>query len=111
MEIKSDEITEVIRQQIRQWAGQLEVAEVGEVLEGEYGGRVSLPVDVVVAERFAEDASHRIAPATDIPEGTMGLDVGPETLQAELVWGRLAPGTQVRKGGPLFPRIEKEEVG
>jgi len=55
------------------------LGEVGEVLEGEYGGRVSLPVDVVVAERFAEDAPHRITPATDIPEGTMGLDVGPET--------------------------------
>ncbi len=33
MEIRSDEITEVIRNQIRQWAGQLQVDEVGEVLE------------------------------------------------------------------------------
>jgi hypothetical protein len=33
MEIKSDEITEVIRQQIRPWAGQLRVDEVGEVID------------------------------------------------------------------------------
>ena len=29
--------------------------------------------------RFAADAAHQVAPATDIPRGTMGLDIGPET--------------------------------
>jgi phosphoglycerate kinase len=55
------------------------LGEVRAVLDGEYGGRVSLPVDLVVAEQFASDARHRVVPATDIPEGTMGLDIGPET--------------------------------
>ena len=33
MEIRSEEVTEVIRQQIRKWAGELKVDEVGEVIE------------------------------------------------------------------------------
>jgi F-type H+-transporting ATPase subunit alpha len=33
MEIRSDEVTEVIRNQIRQWGGEIQVDEVGEVLE------------------------------------------------------------------------------
>jgi phosphoglycerate kinase len=55
------------------------VAEVREVLGSEFGSRVVLPTDVVVADRFGADAAHHVAPATDIPRGTMGLDIGPET--------------------------------
>jgi phosphoglycerate kinase len=55
------------------------VGEVREVLDGEYGGRLTLPVDMVVADRFAADANHHVAPATAIPSDTMGLDIGPET--------------------------------
>jgi phosphoglycerate kinase len=53
---------------------------VRRVLDGRHGGRVTLPVDVVAAEAFAADAAHRVVPARDIPEGTMGLDIGPETI-------------------------------
>jgi len=38
-----------------------------------------LPEDVVVADRFAEDADHKIVPADEIPEGWMGMDIGPKT--------------------------------
>jgi len=55
------------------------VDEVREVLGGEFGSRVVLPTDLVVAEGFAADAPHRVAPATALPRGTMGLDIGPET--------------------------------
>lgn len=55
------------------------VDEVRKVLGGEFGSRVVLPTDLVVAESFAADAPHRVAPAADIPRGTMGLDIGPET--------------------------------
>lgn len=41
-----------------------------------------LPEDVVVADRFAEDASHKIVPADAIPEGWMGMDIGPKTAAA-----------------------------
>ncbi len=41
-----------------------------------------LPDDVVVADRFAEDARHRVVPAEDIPPGWMGLDIGPQAARA-----------------------------
>lgn len=57
------------------------VDEVRSILESEHGGRVSLPLDLVVADRFAADASHRSVPATEIPAGTLGLDIGPRTIE------------------------------
>lgn len=57
------------------------IEEVRRVLDSEFGSRVVLPTDLVVAERFAEDAPHRVAPATDIPRGTMGLDIGPDAAE------------------------------
>jgi phosphoglycerate kinase len=56
------------------------VAEVRSVLDSEQGSRLVLPLDLVVADRFAADSPYRVAPATDIPRGTMGLDIGPETI-------------------------------
>lgn len=41
-----------------------------------------LPEDVVVADRFAQDANHKIVPADQIPEGWMGMDIGPKTAAA-----------------------------
>jgi phosphoglycerate kinase len=55
------------------------VDEVRSVLNSPYGSRLTLPLDLVVGDRFATDAAHRVVPATDIPRGMMGLDIGPET--------------------------------
>ena len=55
------------------------VPEVRSVLDSEHGSRVCLPLDLVVADRFAADSPHRVVAATDIPRGTMGLDIGPAT--------------------------------
>ena len=44
------------------------------------GVEVHLPIDVVVADRFAEDAESRVVAADGIPAGWMGLDVGPDTV-------------------------------
>ncbi len=41
-----------------------------------------LPDDVVVADRFAQDAAHRVVPAGAIPEGWMGMDIGPQASAA-----------------------------
>jgi phosphoglycerate kinase len=46
------------------------------------GVDIYLPVDVVAADRFAGDAATQIVPSTRIPDGWMGLDVGPETVAA-----------------------------
>jgi phosphoglycerate kinase len=42
---------------------------------------IELPVDVVAASEFAEDAETRIVPFDSVPEGWLGLDIGPETCE------------------------------
>ena len=44
------------------------------------GDRLVLPRDVVVAGKMEEDAETRTVGVEDIPDGWMGLDVGPETV-------------------------------
>ena len=44
--------------------------------------KLHLPTDVVVADAFAEDAATRVVAVDAIPEGWMGLDIGPETAAA-----------------------------
>ncbi|MCB0949665.1 MAG: phosphoglycerate kinase [Mycobacterium sp.] len=46
-----------------------------------YGDVLHLPVDIVVAERFAADSPAETVPAEQIPDGKMGLDVGPESVK------------------------------
>ncbi len=40
---------------------------------------VELPTDVVAAASFDADAESRVAPYDDVPDGWLGLDIGPET--------------------------------
>jgi phosphoglycerate kinase len=46
------------------------------------GKRLLLPVDLVLGDRFAADAERRELDGVDVPDGWMGLDVGPRTAQA-----------------------------
>lgn len=46
------------------------------------GGRIRIPTDVVVAEADDPDAPRRVVAAEAIPDGWMGLDIGPETAAA-----------------------------
>lgn len=41
--------------------------------------RIHLPIDVVAADKFSNDANTMVVDANDIPNGWMGLDVGPKT--------------------------------
>jgi phosphoglycerate kinase len=43
---------------------------------------VVLPTDVVAASEFAEDADATVAPYDELPDGWLGLDIGPETREA-----------------------------
>jgi len=43
---------------------------------------VELPIDVVAAAEFAEDAESQVVPYDDLPDGWLGLDIGPETREA-----------------------------
>jgi phosphoglycerate kinase len=46
-----------------------------------YGDVIHLPVDIVVAEKFAADSPPETVAADKIPDGTMGLDIGPESVK------------------------------
>ena len=62
------------------------------------GVEVVLPVDHVVADRFDADAQPEIVPGPDIPDGRMGLDIGPATR--ELFAAKLADAKTVFWNGP-----------
>ncbi|HEX2070648.1 MAG TPA: phosphoglycerate kinase [Thermoleophilaceae bacterium] len=46
------------------------------------GARLLLPVDLLLGDRFATDADRRELDGVDVPDGWMGLDVGPQTADA-----------------------------
>ena len=45
------------------------------------GVKFYLPVDVIAAEKFSEDAVSKIVTAQEIPDNWMGLDIGPATVR------------------------------
>jgi phosphoglycerate kinase len=53
-----------------------------------------LPIDLVLGDRFDAAAERRVEEGTDVPEGWMGLDVGPRTAQAY--------GEEVMRAGTVF---------
>ena len=46
-----------------------------------YSDVLRLPVDIVVAEKFAADSPPETVAANQIPEGKMGLDIGPQSVK------------------------------
>jgi phosphoglycerate kinase len=46
------------------------------------GADLELPVDLVIAERLDADAEAKTIEGVDVPDGWMGLDIGPRTAQA-----------------------------
>jgi phosphoglycerate kinase len=48
----------------------------------EAGDRIVLPVDIVCAPEFSADVETTTVPVQQIPDGQMGLDVGPRTVEA-----------------------------
>jgi phosphoglycerate kinase len=47
----------------------------------DFGDVIHLPVDIVVAEKFAADSPPETVAADKIPDGKMGLDIGPESVK------------------------------
>jgi phosphoglycerate kinase len=58
-----------------------------------------LPTDVVAASEFAADAETKVTPFDSLPEGWLGLDIGPET-RADFA-RRLAGAKTVFWNGPM----------
>lgn len=40
-----------------------------------------LPVDNMISTHFAEDAEHKVVDSDNIPDGWMGMDIGPKTIE------------------------------
>ena len=60
---------------------------------------VVLPVDVVAASAFEADAETRVVPYDELPDGWLGLDIGPETRG--LFTERIRPAKTVFWNGPM----------
>jgi phosphoglycerate kinase len=63
------------------------------------GSALLLPEDLVIADRFAADAQRRELDGVDVPDGWMGLDVGPRTR--ERFRGEIAGAGSVFWNGPM----------
>jgi phosphoglycerate kinase len=70
---------------------------------------VVLPVDVVAASEFAADAETKVVPYDALPEGWLGLDIGPETR--ELFTRRISEARTIFWNGPMgvfeWPRFSE----
>jgi phosphoglycerate kinase len=65
------------------------------------GTRASLllPTDLIIADRFDADAARKELPGVDVPDGWMGLDVGPRT--AETYAAEISRAGTVFWNGPM----------
>lgn len=63
------------------------------------GVRLLLPVDVVVADRFSNDANTKVVPVDAIPPDWEGLDIGPKTR--ELFAAEVKKARTIIWNGPL----------
>mgnify|MGYP003339460858 FL=1 len=59
----------------------LELAKELEAKAAAKGVQFLLPTDVVLADNFAPDANSQIAKVDAIPDGWMGLDIGPDSVK------------------------------
>jgi phosphoglycerate kinase len=60
---------------------------------------VELPSDLVIGDRLAEDAEHRVLHGVEVPEGWMGLDIGPAS--GERYAAEIARAGSVFWNGPM----------
>ncbi len=63
------------------------------------GGRLLLPVDAVVADRFAADAARKVVPVDKVEPGWRILDIGPQTVA--LYAQRIARAKTIVWNGPM----------
>ncbi len=67
----------------------IETARQAIVKADELGVNIYLPSDTVAADKFDNDANTRVVKVSEIPDGWMGLDIGPESEKtfAEVIEG------------------------
>jgi phosphoglycerate kinase len=59
-----------------------EALETAKLLLGQSDQRLRLPVDIVIADAFSEDANFKTIPVGDVPQDWRILDIGQETVKA-----------------------------
>jgi phosphoglycerate kinase len=77
----------------------LELAKSLEAKAKEKGVKLLLPTDVVVADKFAPDANTQIVSVENIPDGWMGLDIGPDSVK--MLQDELSSCKSVIWNGPM----------
>jgi phosphoglycerate kinase len=77
----------------------LELAKSLDAKAKERGVQLLLPTDVVVADNFAADANSQVVSIEAIPDGWMGLDIGPESVK--MFQAALADCKSVLWNGPM----------
>ncbi len=88
----------------------LELAKSLEAKAKERGVAFLLPTDVVVADKFAADANTQTVSVESIPDGWMGLDIGPDSVKT--FQDALADCKTVIWNGPMGVfEMEKFAVG
>lgn len=85
----------------------LELAKSLEAMAKAKGCQLLLPTDVVVADKFSPDAQAKTVSINDIPDGWMGLDIGPDSIK--LFEDALKDAKTVVWNGPMgvfeFPKF------
>ena len=88
----------------------LELAKALEAKAKEKNVTLLLPTDVVVADKFAADANSQIVSINNIPDGWMGLDIGPDSVK--LFQDALSDCKTIIWNGPMGVfEIDKFAVG
>jgi phosphoglycerate kinase len=85
-------------------SGSLETAES---ILSKSGGKIVLPVDLVVGDKFEAEANSRVVAANQVPAGWRALDIGPKSVE---VFGEALQGAKlVVWNGPMgvfeFPKF------
>ena len=87
--------------------------ETAKELIAKAGDALQLPVDMVIADEFAEQAQFKVVPVGDVPAGWRVLDVGPATVAAYA--DILKTSKTVVWNGPMgvfeFPEFAKGTFG
>jgi len=81
--------------------------ETARVIMGKAGGKLLLPVDAVVADKFEAEANSRVVDVDEVPAGWRVLDIGPKSIE---LFGEVLKGAKlVVWNGPMgvfeFPKF------
>ncbi|MEW5312158.1 MAG: hypothetical protein WDW38_003806 [Sanguina aurantia] len=91
----------------------LDLARKLEAMAKAKGVQLLLPTDVIVADKFDANANTQTVSVDNIPEGWMGLDIGPDSLKS--FQAELADAKTVIWNGPMgvfeFPAFAAGTVG